>query len=263
MIQSLENFTLKIFYNIYNKIIKMKKITKILIGIGLVIAGVILWKNCSTSNNFPPDPTFGNTGFEVVNSTKDSVQMFLTINSPADSTWVQSVDGIFGIPVGSGLQGSVWLKPNDTLSYTPTLQFSGNVSFGTGPQNCPSKSWPTGVNIFEWSTNVPKGANEGLDLSCIAGVNCIMHIDLIGGPDWLANDTSVRTIENKAFMNNTGIYGVFPYGCTNCTNTDGKQDCQTPSETPNTEKICTPTRAADQKGGKIRITFKGYFEPAE
>ena len=241
----------------------MKKITKILIGIGLVIAGAILWKNCSTSNNFPPDPTFGNTGFEVVNSTKDSVQMFLTINSPADSTWVQSVDGIFGIPTGSGLQGSVWLEPNESLSYTPTLQFSGNVAFGTGPQNCPSNSWPTGVNIFEWSTNVPEGFNEGLDLSCIAGANCIMHIDLIGGPDWLANGKSVRTIENKFIGGNTGIYGVFPYGCTNCINTNGKDPCQTPNETPNTEKICTPTRAADQKGGKIRITFKGYFEPAE
>jgi len=239
----------------------MKKITKILIGIGLVIAGAIVWKTCSTTH--PVDPTFGNTGFEVVNSTEDSVQMFLTINSPADSTWVQSVDGIFGIPAGSGLQGSVWLQPNDTLSYTPTLQFSGNVSFGTTPAQCPTESWPTGVNIFEWSTNVPKGANEGLDLSCVDGVNCIMHIDLIDGPDWIADTISVRTIENKFIGGNTGIPGVFPYGCPGCTNTDGKAACQTPNETPNTEPICTPTRGTDQKGGKIRITFKGYIEPAK
>lgn len=241
----------------------MKEITKFLIGVGLVVGGSILWKSCSRNSNFPPDPTFQNTGFEVVNSTKDSVLMFLTIDAPADSTWVQSVDGIFGIPAGSELQGSVWLKPNDTLSYTPTLKFSGNITFGTIPQNCPSQAWPTGTNLFEWSTNVAKNGCEGLDLSCIHGANCIMHIDLIGGPDWLANGKSVRTIENKFIGKNTGIYGVFPYGCTNCTNTIGKDPCQTPNETPNTEPICSPTRGKDQKGGKIRITFKGYFEPAE
>ena len=57
---------------------------------------------------------------------------------------------------------------------------------------------------------------------------------------------------------NTGIYGVFPYGCTNCTNTQGKQSCQTPNEKPNTEKIGTPTRNTNKKGGKIRISFLGY-----
>jgi len=232
---------------------------KLLIIFALFVSVV----SCKQKNH-PVDPTFSNTGFEVVNSTNDSVQMFLTINSPADSTWVQSVDGIFGIPSGSGLQGSVWLQPNDTLSYTPTLQFSGNIAFGTGPLNCPSQDWVTGVNIFEWSVNVPEGSNEGLDLSCVAGVNCIMCIDLVGGPDWLANGKSIRTIENKDMWHNTGIYGVFPYGCTNCTNTEGKQECQTPNETPNTDKICTPTRAINEKGGLIRITFKGYTPvPAE
>jgi len=203
------------------------------------------------------DATFSNTGFEIVNTTKDSVLMYLTINKPADSTWVKNVNGIFGIN-SSQLRGSVWVQPNDTLKYIPTLSFSGNVSFGTPPQNCPTEQFVNGINILEWSVNVPKGSNEALDLSCVAGVNCIMKIDLIGGSDWIANGKSVRSIENKKMWNNTGIYGVFPYGCTNCTDTDGKQLCQTPNEKPNTEKICTPTRNTNEKGGTIRISFFGY-----
>lgn len=203
------------------------------------------------------DSTFSNTGFEIINTTKDSVMMYLTINKPTDSTCVQNVNGIFGIN-SSQLRGSVWLQPNDTLKYTPTLSFSGNVSFGTPPQNCPTQQFVNGVNLFEWSVNVPKGSNEGLDLSCISGVNCIMKIDLIGGADWVSNGKSVRTIKNKEMWHNTDIYGVFPYGCTNCTDIQGKQSCQTPNEKPNTEKICTPTRNTDEKGGKIRISFLGY-----
>jgi len=197
------------------------------------------------------------TSFEVINTTKDSVLMFLTINYPIDSTYIQSVNGIFGIK-SSELQGSIWVQPNDTLKYTPKLGFSGNISFGSPPQNCPTDRWINGVNIFEWSVNVPAGSNESLDLSCVTGVNSFMKIDLLGGADWIANRKSVTTIKNKQMWNNTGIYGVFPYGCTNCINTDGKQPCQTPNEKPNTEKICTPTRAKNEKGGIIRISFLGY-----
>ena len=203
------------------------------------------------------DNTFSNTGFEIVNTTKDSVLMYLTINKPTDSTWVQNVDGIFGIN-SSQLRGTIWVQPNDTLKYNPTLCFSGNVSFGTPPQNCPTDQFVNGINLFEWSVNVAKGSNEALDLSCVAGVNCIMKIDLIGGADWIANGKSVRSIKNKEMWHNTSIYGVFPYGCTNCTNTNGKQLCQSPNENPNTEKICTPTRNTNEKGGKIRISFLGY-----
>jgi hypothetical protein len=226
----------------------MKKIIAIILALGLVFLLTCIFKP-------PVKPT--NTSFEIVNTTSDSVLMFLTINAPADSTWVQGVNGIFGINE-TGLQGSVWVQPNDTLKYTPTLTFSGNISFGTAPQNCPSEKWYDGVNIFEWSVNVPKGSNEGLDISCMAGVNCIMRVDLIGGAEWLANGKKVTSIQNKEMWHNTGIYGVFPYGCTNCTNTNGKQPCQTPNEEPNTEPICTPTRKTDAKGGLIRISFKGY-----
>ena len=93
------------------------------------------------------DNTFSNTGFEIVNTTKDSVLMNLTINKPADSTWVQNVDGIFGIN-SSQLRGTVWVQPNDTLTYNPTLSFSGNVSFGTPPQNCPTDQFVNGINLF-------------------------------------------------------------------------------------------------------------------
>ena len=223
----------------------------------LAVISVFYLISCVTEKEKNIDNTFSNTGFEIVNTTKDSVLMYLTINKPTDSTWVQNVDGIFGIN-SSQLRGTIWVQPNDTLKYNPTLCFSGNVSFGTPPQNCPTDQFVNGINLFEWSVNVAKGSNEALDLSCVAGVNCIMKIDLIGGADWIANGKSVRSIKNKEMWHNTSIYGVFPYGCTNCTNTNGKQLCQSPNENPNTEKICTPTRNTNEKGGKIRISFLGY-----
>ena len=193
-------------------------------------------------------PQEANTGFEVTNTTKDSVLMYLTINYPKDSSYVQSVNEIFGIK-STELQGSVWIKPKDTLRYTPKLKFSGNISFGSPPINCPSDDWINGVNIVEWSVNVPKGSNECLDISCVSGVNSIIKIDLLSGANWLANGKIIKTTQNNKMWNNTGIYGVFPYGCTNCINTDGKQPCQTPSEATNKQKICTLTRDKDKKGG--------------
>ena len=220
--------------------------------------------SCKQKNtNYPNDPTFSNTGFEVINSTKDSVLLYLTIGAPFDSTCVQSVDGIFGIPQGSGLQGSVWLQPNEKVTYTPTLFFSGNIGFGSTPQNCITSGLPMGMNIFEFTTNVDTASNESIDVSCVAGANCIMNVKLIGGPDWISgNAKSIRSIENKPLEYNTGIYGVFPYGCTSCINTDGIQPCQTLPTNPNKEKICLLTRSSNKKGGLIRLTFKGYIEPA-
>lgn len=215
--------------------------------------------SCQNNTLTTSEPTEEKTEFVVVNSTKDSVLMYITLsgyNEPEKSKYVQNVNGVLGCE-GTGLQGSVWVKSNDTLSYTSTKYFSGNISFGTPPLNCPDNTWKNGVNIFEFNINNPQ---ESIDLSCMAGVNCLMRVDLIGGPNWPA-DTSMNTrvIENKTMGHNTGIVGVYPYGCTNCINTEGKQPCQTPNETPNKYNICNPTRSKGVHGGKVQITFKGYI----
>lgn len=224
----------------------------------LTLVTLLTFASCQNGMVTTDESTQESTELVVINSTKDSVLMYITLsgyNPPENSKYVQDVNGILGC-TGSGLQGTVWIKANDTVSYTSTKYFSGNVSFGTPPLNCPDNIWKTGVNIFEFNLNNPQ---ESIDLSCMAGVNCLMRVDLVGGPNWPA-DTSMNTrvIENREMNHNTGIVGVYPYGCTNCVDTTGKQPCQTPNETPNTHRICNPTRAKDQHGGKVQITFKGY-----
>jgi hypothetical protein len=197
-----------------------------------------------------------NTEMQVINEFKDSVLMYVTLGGGHDSTFIQNVNGIFNCKQ-IGLNGIVWVQPNETLTYVSTKCFSGNISFGVAPMNCSTTAWKTGMNIFEFNLNEPQ---ESIDISCIAGVNCILRCDLIGGPDWEATPLypNPRILQNDSMYKNTNRVGVYPYGCTNCVNTEGKQTCQVPSETPNAQHICNPTRAKGDRGGIVRVTFKGY-----
>jgi hypothetical protein len=199
-----------------------------------------------------------NTELVLVNSSDDTVLVYLTLSGyPAgDSVHVQDVNGIFGC-TQTGLVGSFYMAPNDTLGYTSSQWFSGNVSFGGQPINCFTPEFPTGVNPFEFNLNCNQ---ESIDISAIGGVNCILNVDLLLGPNWQATPShpDVRSFYNDTMYANTGLVGVYPYGCTNCTNAAGKQPCQTPCEDPNTEPICNPTRAAGVKGGIVMVTFKGF-----
>ena len=198
------------------------------------------------------------TSLTMVNSTKDSVLIYLTLSGyPAsDTVPIKDVYGIFGI-TDHGLVGSFYLGANDSVSYTSSKWFSGNVGFGAQPINCFTQAWPTGTNPFEFNLN---NNQESIDISSIAGVNCIMNVELIGGPKWQASPAypDVKFFYNDSMYKNTGLIGVFPYGCTNCVDTAGKQSCQTPAETPSQHHICNPTRAAGEHGGTVLINFKGY-----
>jgi hypothetical protein len=96
----------------------------------LITLMIILFFGCqSDSNIIGSEPQ--NTELTVINSTKDSVLMYLTLsgyNLPEKPKYVQNVRGILNCPQ-DGLQGFVWVKPNDTLSYISTKYFSGNISF--------------------------------------------------------------------------------------------------------------------------------------
>ena len=200
-----------------------------------------------------------NTELIIVNSTKDSVLVWLTLSGypAADSAlYIQNVNGIFGI-TQTGLQGSFYLGSKDSVFYTSLRGLSGNIGFGTSPINCPTTTWPTGANVYEFNLNVPQ---ESCDIGCVTGVNSIINVQLLDGPDWQASPKypNVRDIQNDSMYKNTNRVGVMPYGCTNCTNTDGKQPCQTPSEMPSSSRICNPTRSAGVRGGQVIVTFKGY-----
>ena len=233
----------------------MKKIIYIIVGIILVAVGYWFIKKGETT---PLPPKNQTTELLIVNNTKDSVLVYLTLSGYSDSLapyYIQDVVGAFGI-TDSGLVGSFYVKGFDTLSYTPDLRLSGNLCFGAQPLNCPDSTWPTGTSFFECNLNCPQ---ESLDISCVGGVSSLMEVKLIGGPNWVAAQyTDVRQFYNDSMYKNTNLIGVFPYGCTNCTNTDGKQPCQTPSEIPDSTHICNPTRAKNQNGGKVMLIFKGY-----
>ena len=197
-----------------------------------------------------------NTTLAVYNASQDSVLTYLTLGGGYDSTFVQNVNGIFGI-TQSGLVGSFYILPGDTLFYQSSLKLSGNIGFGSQGVNCFSTQWPTGVNIFEFNLNENQ---ESMDISAMGGVNSIMSVQNIGGPSWAATPAfpDVRLYYNDTMWKNTNKLGVFPYGCTTCTDTIGKQACQTPNETPDSTRICNPTRAAGVRGGLVLLTFKGY-----
>jgi hypothetical protein len=201
-----------------------------------------------------------NTKFTLWNSTKDSVKVFITLNGYTDSIdikeHVQSVDGIFGC-TQSGLVGSFYIGANDTMSYVSHKWLAGNMTFNAQPVNCRSVDLPNGINLFEYNLN---NNQESIDISAVTGVNCIIDVKLNGGPNWMATPAfpDVRHFMNDTMWHNTNKLGVFPYGCTNCINDQGKQACQTPSEKGDSTHICNPTRAAGVHGGEVFVTFLGY-----
>jgi hypothetical protein len=231
----------------------------IFIIVALVVLGIWFAVKNSKHHDEPVIIPAQKTELTLVNNTKDSLLVFLTLSGypVADSaTYVQNVNGIFGC-TQTGLVGSFYINPKDSVSYTSAKWFSGNVSFGAQPLNCFTTAWPTGVNPFEFNIN---NGQESIDISAMGGVNCLLQVDLVGGPQWQASPSypNVRYFYNDSMWKNSELIGVYPYGCTNCTNTQGKQTCQTPNEQPNSKPICTPTRSAGVHGGLIRVTFLGY-----
>ena len=75
------------------------------------------------------------------------------------------------------------------------------------------------------------------------------------------NFTIHITALSTALGNNTGLPGVFPTGCTNCTNQQGATICTNPTlpfDKPNTKPICIISRPSTIKGGSVICTFNGF-----
>lgn len=207
-----------------------------------------------------------NTTLAVTNQSTDTVIVWLTLSVYTDTManyYVQNVNSIFGI-TGSGAVGSFNLAPGDTLYYTSELAISGNLCFGTQALNCPSTQYPEGTNIFEFCLNNNATGvmqQESTEISCISGVHSFLIGNLIGD-NWIVTTglDTVRHFRNAILGSNSNIPGVFPTGCTNCTNQDGAQVC-VPAlqfDTPNTQPICIIQRPANENGGLVICTFKGF-----
>lgn len=246
------------------------KITKIIIIGIILLTGYLGIKELTSPAAEKPttaaivDSTT-NTTLLVVNNTTDTVNVWLTLGVYTDSLknyYLQNVNGVFGI-LDSGAVGIFAVLPNDTLSYTSTLGLSGNLCFGGPAINCPNTQWPTATNIFEFCLNNNFGLNpqESVEISCIAGVNAFLAGRLIGD-NWIVTQgiDTVRTFKNDIVGHNSGLYGVFPTGCTNCTNQQGAPTC-TPAiafDTPNNFPICIIQRPAIGSGGTVICIFNGF-----
>jgi hypothetical protein len=207
---------------------------------------------------------------QVVNQTASDVEVFITLGAVAGC--VPSVNDLsFVTNRINNLQGSFHLAGNQSISYTSPagMGFNGNFSFGYAPSNCPTPQYPSGINLAEFILNNAfqgPGAQETIDISAVAGVNAILRFDLQGGGSWNAGNTrpNVTSFENKAIGENTGLVGVFPYACDNCTASVAPPVCPSrPAGAPNpprpqAEPICNVQRDASQSGGTVIVTFKGF-----
>lgn len=204
-------------------------------------------------------PSSNNTEMIIINNTNDTIGVYLTLGSLGDSNYVQSVNSIFG-STDSGFQGKFKMYPNDTLSYTSKQAFNGNLCFGALPQNCAdTNQWPTGLNLFEFNiNNTLIGGQETIDISGVAGFNSLLTVNMSG--EWNNGSENLKTFYNKSLYENTGLSGVFPYGCDDCTEIKAPPICKgaKPFAKPQSKPICNIQRKTS--GGKIEVVFNGYIK---
>jgi hypothetical protein len=232
----------------------------------------MMWKNlftlCFLVTLFAGCSSGGTNGstqttLKVKNSSSADVDVWLTLGQV--DGFVTDVNGIFGI-TDSGLQGKFTLKAGGEKEYTSKKGVSGNLSFGTAPINCPTTTYTNGVNIFEFCLNnyAQTGTpQETIDISAVAGVHSLLKATLSGGGAWNAGTAhqGITSFENAALYSNTGLIGVFPYGCDNCTSSDAPPSCpgHLAYETPQSEPICNIQRDAANSGGTVTVEFTGFI----
>jgi len=209
--------------------------------------------------------SYMSTTLQVRNDSATSVRTYITLGATPDC--VQDVASITGVPITKlyPLMGYFELEANTavTLAAPAGMGFNGNFSFNTPPMNCPTEQFPNGVNLGEFIINngfQGQYAQETIDISCVAGVNCLMEFEMSAG-DWTSNSgkVTVNKIANGTKLNNTNRVGVFPYGCDNCTSSDNPPECVGKQpQYANKEPICNVQRlAGSNQGGTLTIVFKG------
>jgi len=149
-----------------------------------------------------------------------------------------------------------------TIAAPEGLGFNGNFSFGTPPLNCPCPDWPEGVALAEFIINngFQVGGQETVDISCVCGANAYLGFDL-SSDDWTTNGgmIQVKKIRNATRYENTGLVGVYPYGCDNCTSSDAPPSCVGKQpQNANAEPICNVQRPAGSSGGVVHVVFEGF-----
>lgn len=212
---------------------------------------------CSFANNNVKKPiaAYPKTEMVIVNTTNSPVTVWVTLGATAGC--LQDVKQIPYVSKSlSNLVGSFTLAAHDsTKPYAPeNLGWNGAISFNTQPLNCPTPQLPNGVDLFEFIVNnnfqagIPQ---ETIDISCVAGANALMFVRLNGGGAWNAGSVNnVKTFYNK-LDKNSGLVGVYPYGCDICTGKKAPPSCVKNDNDKQKQPICNVQRDAKGKSGGI------------
>ena len=208
------------------------------------------------------------THLEISNPTHNSVLTYITLG--ATPGCVQDVSLLtlsHDLVVNAlfPLMGNFILPGKTTVKVTAPEGFglNGNISFNTPPLDCPCPDWPEGVNLAEFIINngFQIGGQETVDISCVCGANAFIKMEM-SAPDWTSNGGAIQvsSMENKTRYENTGIVGVFPYGCDNCTSSDNPPSCVgRQPQFANSEPICNVQRpASSNQGGTVKVIFEGF-----
>lgn len=196
----------------------------------------------------------------IQNKSKDSILVYLTIQAP------NSVIGIFGITdtIGSCSKGTFWAYSDSSYSSNLSGALQGAVVSFVG-DNLPcqvavTQGFPTGINIFEFSINIPF---ECFDLSCEDGMNSMLRVSVSDSVNWASGDGQNQqvfdTLRNVfPLINNVNIRGVFPYRCTDCIDlgTAIPQNCFNLHDTCSTFRTCQVQRT-NHNGGVIVVRYLG------
>lgn len=211
------------------------------------------------------------TTLKITNRSGADVKVYLTFG--AVSGCVQDVNAI---PLVTGpvnrLQGWFPLSNRATKAYTPPQGqgISGNFAFGSPPLNCPTAEYRNGINLAEFMLNngfQGPNAQETIDISCVAGVNALIRFEMTGGGIWNAGPSQpgVAHFANKPLGQNTGLVGVFPCGCDNCTSRSNPPQPSCPKspappayEECQAEPICNVQRDANSSGGVVELIVHGF-----
>lgn len=208
------------------------------------------------------------THLEVTNRSHHPVLTYITLGATPgcvqDVSTLTLSDGL-AITALFPLMGTFILPAGGSTRVTAPdgLGLNGNLSFGTPPLNCPCPEWPEGVCLAEFIINngFQPGGQETVDISCVCGANAFLRFEL-SAADWTTNGGAIAVsgIANATRLQNTGLVGVFPYGCDNCTSSDNPPSCvgQQPDQA-NALPICNVQRsAAANDGGVVHVTFAGF-----
>ena len=216
--------------------------------------------NCA-SDSIQADTT---TRIQIINKTDSAITVYITLGAVTGCLQNVSVIPYVTDSIGSLVGYFVLGAYDSTIIYAPdSIGFDGNITFGTQPINCPTTQYPNGVNIFEFNINnsfQPGNPQNTIDISCVAGVNCFIKAYLSGGNPWNASSVypNVDSIYNSTITSNSGLVGVYPFGCDTCTGLKSPPSCDTISSDKQTQSICNVQRnAVGAGGGLIQVIYFG------